>query len=258
MIILILFLLPIFLYLFYEIYCIYIEKNILNTYVGKVTHERLSVGNKPKFKFNYKIEYDLFSLKKKPNKFYRQDFIGKEKDLYSFFIYYIQQLEGNKYINIDNIFSMTNLRYYGLSFNPITFYFCKSSEHLKYLILEVHNTPWNQKTLYLLKIENNKIENNYRLQKKKMHVSPFNPSENQYYYFTLMIDKDLFHLHINLLNLDKKTVLYTNLILKSEKYKKFKYPYSYLTIIGIYWQALKLFLRKQKIYKINKSLVTTS
>jgi DUF1365 family protein len=47
---------------------------------------------------------------------------------------------------------LTNLRYGGLIFNPVSFYYCfdGSGEAVEAVIAEVHNTPWGEKHLYVL------------------------------------------------------------------------------------------------------------
>lgn len=233
----------------------YCETNILNTYRGSVVHNRLKTVDKCQFNFKYTVTYDYFNLERVPYSYSRKDFIGDlTMDLETYLKMYIKNIELENYVEIKDIYSLCNLRSYGLCFNPIVIYFCYSKTDLIYILLGVSNTPWNDKTLYLLKIENNKIHKDYIFHKKKMHVSPFNPSNNQIYEFQLNFVEPNFYFRINLYNLDKKLILYTKLDIKRLKYNWLRYPNGYTTLISIYWQALKLYIRNQRIYKINRSL----
>ena len=238
----------------------YFETNILNTYNGQVIHNRLKTSDKSEFNFKYGVNYDYFNLNKVPYIYSRKDFIGDlTMDLETYLKMYIKKRELHNYVEIKNIFSMCNLKSYGICFNPIIIYFCYSAyNELIYILLEISNTPWNDKTLYLLKIENNKIHKDYIYHKKKMHVSPFNPSNNQHYGFKLIYTNLNYYFKINLYNLDKKLIMYTKLNIKKHKYNGIRLPNAYITIARIYWQALKLYIRNQPIYKINRTLETPS
>jgi len=49
------------------------------------------------------------------------------------------------------IFILTNLRYFGFVFNPVSFYFCfDKSDQLQTMVAEVTNTPWGQTHCYVV------------------------------------------------------------------------------------------------------------
>ena len=75
---------------------------------------------------------------------------------------------------------LTNCRYFGFIINPITIYYCfDESEQLQAMLLEVTNTPWNEKIPYVLKCDPS--DQMQRIQfNKAMHVSPFHPMEHFY------------------------------------------------------------------------------
>ena len=70
---------------------------------------------------------------------------------------------------------LTNFRYFGYLINPITCYYCfDESEHLQALLIEVTNTPWGQRTHYVLDLRQYQPGESIDFN-KDMHVSPFMP-----------------------------------------------------------------------------------
>lgn len=65
---------------------------------------------------------------------------------------------------------LTQLRQLGLYMNPVCFYFCVSAdgERVETLALEVQNTPWNERHVYVLPLSADGAEF-----AKAFHVSPF-------------------------------------------------------------------------------------
>jgi len=70
---------------------------------------------------------------------------------------------------------LTNFRYFGYCFNPISIYYCfNDKEQLQDIVLEVTNTPWGQTHCYVLSAEENTSSSGFSyLFEKRMHVSPF-------------------------------------------------------------------------------------
>lgn len=79
---------------------------------------------------------------------------------------------------------LTNLRYFGHGFNPVSFYYCFSEdgETLEAIVAEVNNTPWGEQDTYVLPAADNiGTDRAWRFRPaKKMHVSPFMPMDVQY------------------------------------------------------------------------------
>ena len=75
---------------------------------------------------------------------------------------------------------LTQIRYLGFCFNPVSFYYCYSKdENLEAIVAEITNTPWNERHAYVLKCDSkNKIQN-FKFE-KAFHVSPFLPMEQKY------------------------------------------------------------------------------
>lgn len=72
---------------------------------------------------------------------------------------------------------LTHGRYFGLVFNPVSFYygFDATDTHLETVIAEVHNTPWNERHCYVLDAAaafDGQHGFHFRVP-KAMHVSPF-------------------------------------------------------------------------------------
>jgi DUF1365 family protein len=70
---------------------------------------------------------------------------------------------------------LTTLRSLGLSFNPISVYYCfdDADERLHAVLAEVTNTPWGERSAYVLAGGSGQLE-------KRMHVSPFMPMDQTY------------------------------------------------------------------------------
>jgi len=72
----------------------------------------------------------------------------------------------------------------GVSFNPISVYYCfDSQEKLSHLVAEVDNTPWGERHCYVVDAEEDNFGSNALLRfrvPKKLHVSPFHPMTQRY------------------------------------------------------------------------------
>lgn len=77
---------------------------------------------------------------------------------------------------------LTNLRYFGYIINPISCYYCfdkQESQRLVALLIEVTNTPWGEKTHYVLDLRRYHTSDQVDFN-KSMHVSPFMSMDMQY------------------------------------------------------------------------------
>ena len=72
---------------------------------------------------------------------------------------------------------LTNLRYFGHGFNPVSFYYCfdEAGEKVEVIVAEVNNTPWGEQYCYILPDSHNKGSATSKrfLLDKRFHVSPF-------------------------------------------------------------------------------------
>lgn len=73
---------------------------------------------------------------------------------------------------------LTQPRYFGYCINPISIYFVWSADGqtLDWLLLEVHNTPWDEQHAYILRWPSSGSVDFEKL----MHVSPFMPMDMSY------------------------------------------------------------------------------
>jgi uncharacterized protein len=65
---------------------------------------------------------------------------------------------------------LTQLRHYGVGFNPVSFYYCFDGEELAAVAAQVTNTPWGERHAYVL---GERVG-------KELHVSPFLGMDAEY------------------------------------------------------------------------------
>jgi DUF1365 family protein len=72
---------------------------------------------------------------------------------------------------------LAHLRYFGVSFNPVTLYYCfdAADTRVETIIAEITNTPWNERHAYVLADASNTGRGMARRHRfgKRFHVSPF-------------------------------------------------------------------------------------
>lgn len=79
---------------------------------------------------------------------------------------------------------LTHLRYFGICFNPVTFYYCfdGAGERVETIVAEITNTPWGHRHQYVLRegsdAESRDVQR-YRFA-KSFYVSPFMPMDVAY------------------------------------------------------------------------------
>ncbi len=158
------------------------------------------------------------------------------------------------------IFMLSNFRYFGYITNPLTVYYCYNKAHqLQALLLEVTNTPWGERQQYVIPCDPNKQKLRTQFN-KAMHVSPFNPMNMQYHWYSNTPGKSLMiHMQNKLIEDNQSTgnpVFDATLQLQredisTESLNQVLYQYPMMTakvISAIYWQALKLWFKKTPLY----------
>ena len=156
------------------------------------------------------------------------------------------------------VLMLTNLRYFGLQFNPATFFYCldRDGETLTHMVIEVHNTPWNERHRYVLPAEG--AEKNKAEFKKAFHVSPFNPMDMTYASVFTYADQKISTSIEN--HKDDELHFKASLNLKREastpesisRFARTAWKLPLMVVIGIYWQALKLFFKRAPYYQYSK------
>lgn len=146
---------------------------------------------------------------------------------------------------------LTNLQYFGLCYNPVSFYYCYGKdENLKAIIAEINNTPWNQRHSYCIDMR----EKNYKDFDKDFHISPFMPMDINYHWAfgpakeKLAVKMQNFHKEEQMFDVDMQLERQEWSTARVLKYSLL-YPLIPLKVIwGIYYQALRLKMKKVPFY----------
>lgn len=163
--------------------------------------------------------------------------------------------EVNNRLNLDlsgPVRMLTNCRYFGFIINPITIYYCFDERNqLQAMLLEVTNTPWNEKVAYVLRCDPEKRTQRITFN-KEMHVSPFHPMEHFYDWRSNQPSQKL-AVHMQNKELVGESLVFdatlslTRMPLTSTSMAKVLFTYPVMTMkvaYGIYWQALKIWMKK--------------
>ena len=148
---------------------------------------------------------------------------------------------------------LTQPRCWGLSFNPVSTYFCHDQQgQLIAVLLEVRNTPWRERFHYVLPV-NGDLARPFSVA-KAFHVSPFMPLDMEYrLHFAL--DAQRVRIHMENWRAGYK-VFEADLALLRQPLDRaglqrhiLTFPWMSLrTLTGIYWQALRLLLKRTPVH----------
>ncbi len=150
---------------------------------------------------------------------------------------------------------LTNLRYFGFAMNPITSYYCfDAEEKLRYIVVEVTNTPWKERHAYVLRCNPESFVQRINFE-KKLHVSPFNDMQIDYAWRSNLPSQSI---QLSLANWRAgKSEFEADLSLQRKEIsasslRRFILGYPFMTLkvcAAIYWQALKLYMKGVKPVK---------
>ena len=162
---------------------------------------------------------------------------------------------------------LTHLRYFGYCFNPVSLYYCfdATDTHVETLVAEITNTPWGERHAYVLPASSStRDEDKLRFRfDKQFHVSPFLPMDMQYdWRFSAPGDRLFVHME-NFRTGEKAfdaTLVLDRAEITSASLSKSLIAFPFITAkvsLAIYWQALRLWLKKAPFHSHPDKLAAT-
>lgn len=146
---------------------------------------------------------------------------------------------------------LTQLRFMGYTFNPVSFYYCyDETDRLRAILSEIENTPWGERFGYVQVVEDMNARKHTRHFEKEFHVSPFMPMEQNYKWEFNTPTQDLW---VSMTSYENESPVFNaNLKIRERELNNtnllkcaVKYPFMPQKVaLGIYIQALRLYLKK--------------
>lgn len=149
---------------------------------------------------------------------------------------------------------LTNMRYFGHCFNPVSFYYCYAADNttIEAIVTHITNTPWGEDHAYVHDC-NDKSLLHFSLS-KSFHVSPFMPM-NIDYDWRFSSPNDRLSVYMQNKQSDAKmfdaTLTLERQVLNAKTLNLTLLKYPLMTIkvvVAIYWQALQLWLKRIPFY----------
>lgn len=154
---------------------------------------------------------------------------------------------------LGNVCLLTQARSWGLAFNPVSFFYCHEEDgSLAAILCEVSNTPWRERYHYVLPAVGEGHQ--HFAVAKAFHVSPFLPRDLEYR-MSFSPPGERLGVHMAdwqgelkmfdaTLNLERQNLSRGNL----HRYL-LAFPWmTAKTCLAIYWQALRLFLKRIPLF----------
>lgn len=148
---------------------------------------------------------------------------------------------------------LTHCRYWGVCFNPVSFYYCyNTGGQLQAIISHITNTPWKEQFAYVHEVKQ-ATSMLFKLE-KDFHVSPFMPMDIDYQWqFSAPGDAPGDTLSVHMQNWHhEQATFFATLKLQRQPWQAstlnrmlLTYPWMTLKVIAaIYWQALRLWFKR--------------
>ena len=235
-------------------------------YRGNVRHRRFSPRTHA---FNYSLymlALDLDELKEndwlsetmstsrfKAISINQKDYLaGEPNSLRARIINKVTSLKGKN--DITRIVMLVQPRTFGIYFSPANFYFCYDhNNECSQMLCEVSNTPWNERHYYLVDMKGDMVN------EKRFHVSPFMDLNMSYLWKITPPKNGKENLMVHIENVrsaadeSKREKLFDATValkaktLDESNLRDLKYQLPLMSVkvvLGIYWQALKIFLKR--------------
>lgn len=145
---------------------------------------------------------------------------------------------------------LTHPRTFGISFNPVSFYYCFSlDEQLEAIIAEITNIPWLERHSYVLDCRNRSPDTLHFDLKKVFHISPFMNMQQCYKWQFSVPGKTL---SVNMHSYSSDNKMFTATLSHEKKVMSpqrldallWRYPGLPLQVVSaIYFQAGRLWLK---------------
>lgn len=167
---------------------------------------------------------------------------------------------------------LAHLRYFGVCFNPVAFYYCfepagsgvaAGDERLHSIVAEITNTPWLERHSHVLDCRRSAGDLHRFSFDKAFHVSPFMPMDHRYHWRFMTPDE---RLRISMRSESAgRSVFAATLDLRARPFEGrvlartlLRHPWMSATVIkGIYWQALRLAIKRARFHLHPKHLRTS-
>ena len=143
---------------------------------------------------------------------------------------------------------LTHLRYLGVCFNPVTFFYCFEPDgaRLHSILAEITNTPWGERHAYTLDCRARHGDVHRFEFDKAFHVSPFMTMDHRYHWrFSTPGER----LHVAMRNERRGRAVFSAVLrLRARPVNRrtlaaalARHPWMTATVVaGIYWQALRI------------------
>ena len=153
---------------------------------------------------------------------------------------------------------LTHLRYLGHCFNPVSFYYCfgKDGRSVETIVAEVSNTPWRERHMYVLPeaLNHGRGDDKSYSFPKAFHVSPFLSMDMDYGWRFGSPGEELW-VHMENRKEGERVFEATLTLtrrpltgLELARVLVFRPAMTLKVVLGIYFQALRLWLRRATFY----------